>query len=154
MKGGDLVIIREEYLSKLKALKDKNIIKIVTGIRRCGKSTLLFQFKDWLIDQGVTESQIIFVNFEDLEYEDLTDYRKLYAYIKERLHKGVKTYVFLDEIQNVDEFPKVLDSLQLHSDVDLYVTGSNAYMLSSEIATVRLKCCLYHLKSIALLKVA
>ncbi|WP_456152999.1 ATP-binding protein [Mogibacterium sp.] len=130
------MIIREEYLSKLKALKDKNIIKIVTGIRRCGKSTLLFQFKDWLIDQGVTESQIIFVNFEDLEYEDLTDYRKLYAYIKERLHKGVKTYVFLDEIQNVDEFPKVLDSLQLHSDVDLYVTGSNAYMLSSEIATV------------------
>ena len=96
MKGGDVVIIREEYLSKLKALKDKNIIKIVTGIRRCGKSTLLFQFKDWLIDQGVTESQIIFVNFEDLEYEDLTDYRKLYAYIKERLHKGVKTYVFLD----------------------------------------------------------
>ncbi len=136
IKGGDVVIIREEYLSKLKALKDKNIIKIVTGIRRCGKSTLLFQFKDWLIDQGVTESQIIFVNFEDLEYEDLTDYRKLYAYIKERLHKGVKTYVFLDEIQNVDEFPKVLDSLQLHSDVDLYVTGSNAYMLSSEIATV------------------
>ena len=136
MKGGDVVIIREEYLSKLKELKDKNIIKIVTGIRRCGKSTLLFQFKDWLIDQGITEYQIIFVNFEDLEYEDLTDYRKLYAYIKERLHKGVKTYVFLDEIQNVDEFPKVLDSLQLHSDVDLYVTGSNAYMLSSEIATV------------------
>ena len=136
MKGGDVVIIREEYLSKLKELKDKNIIKIVTGIRRCGKSTLLFQFKDWLIDQGVTESQIIFVNFEDLEYEDLTDYRKLYAYIKERLHKGCKTYVFLDEIQNVYEFPKVLDSLQLHSDVDLYVTGSNAYMLSSEIATV------------------
>ena len=158
MKGGDVVIIREEYLSKLKELKDKNIIKIVTGIRRCGKSTLLFQFKDWLIDQGVTESQIIFVNFEDLEYEDLTDYRKLYAYIKERLHKGCKTYVFLDEIQNVYEFPKVLDSLQLHSDVDLYVTGSNAYMLSSEIATVisgrYIQIEMLPLSFIALLKVA
>lgn len=130
------VIIREEYLHKLKVLKDKNIIKIVTGIRRCGKSTLLLQFRDWLIEQGVKKSQIILINFENLEYEDLTDYKSLHKYIKERLKKNVKTYIFLDEIQNVDKFPKVLDSIQLNSDVDLYVTGSNAYMLSSEIATL------------------
>jgi len=130
------VIIREEYLNKLKALKDKQIIKIVTGIRRCGKSTLLLQFQDWLIEQGVNQSQIIFINFEDLEYEDLNDYRSLYQYLKENLKKNSKTYIFLDEIQNVDKFPKVLDSLLLNPDVDLYVTGSNAYMLSSEIATL------------------
>ena len=130
------MIIREEYLNKLKVLKDKNIIKIVTGIRRCGKSTLLLQLRDWLIEHGVKKSQIILINFEDLEYEDLTDYKSLHKYIKERLKKNVKTYVFLDEIQNVYKFPKVLDSLQLNTDVDLYVTGSNAYMLSSEIATL------------------
>ena len=130
------VIIREEYLNKLKSLKDKNIIKIVSGIRRCGKSTLLLQFQDWLIEQGTKKSQIIFINFEDLEYEDLTDYRSLHKYIKDRLEKNIKTYVFLDEIQNVDKFPKVLDSLYINTDVDLYVTGSNAYMLSSEIATL------------------
>ena len=130
------MIIREEYLNKLKSLKDKNIIKIVSGIRRCGKSTLLLQFQDWLIEQGAKKSQIIFINFEDLEYEDLTDYRSLHKYIKDRLEKNIKTYVFLDEIQNVDKFPKVLDSLYINTDVDLYVTGSNAYMLSSEIATL------------------
>ena len=130
------MIIREEYLNKLKSLKDKNIIKIVSGIRRCGKSTLLLQFQDWLIEQGTKKSQIIFINFEDLEYEDLTDYRSLHKYIKDRLEKNIKTYVFLDEIQNVDKFPNVLDSLQLNTDVDLYVTDSNAYMLSSEIATL------------------
>lgn len=130
------MIIREEYLNKLKVLKDKNIIKIVTGIRRCGKSTLLLQFRDWLIEQGVKKSQIILINFEDLEYEDLTDYKSLHKYIKERLKKNVKTYVLLDEIQSVYKFPKVLNSLQLNPDVDLYVTGSNAYMLSSEIATL------------------
>ena len=130
------MIIREEYLNKLKALKDKHIIKIVTGIRRCGKSTLLLQFQDWLLEQGIDQSQIIFINFEDLEYEDLNDYRSLHQYIKENLKKNTKTYIFLDEIQNVDKFPKVLDSLQLNPDIDLYVTGSNAYMLSSEIATL------------------
>ena len=133
---GCRMIIREEYLNKLKVLKDKNIIKIVTGIRRCGKSTLLLQLRDWLIEHGVKKSHIILINFEDLEYEDLTDYKSLHKYIKERLKKNVKTYVFLDEIQNVYKFPKVLDSLQLNTDVDLYVTGSNAYMLSSEIATL------------------
>ena len=130
------MIIREEYLNKLKALKDKHIIKIVTGIRRCGKSTLLLQFQDWLLEQGIDQSQIIFINFEDLEYEDLNNYRSLHKYIKENLKKNSKTYIFLDEIQNVDKFPKVLDSLQLNPDIDLYVTGSNAYMLSSEIATL------------------
>ena len=112
-KGGAGVIIREEYLNKLKVLKDKHIIKIVTGIRRCGKSTLLLQFQDWLLEQGIDQSQIIFINFEDLEYEDLNNYRSLHKYIKENLKKNSKTYIFLDEIQNVDKFPKVLDSLQV-----------------------------------------
>ena len=85
------MIIREEYLNKLKSLKDKNIIKIVSGIRRCGKSTLLLQFQDWLIEQGTKKSQIIFINFEDLEYEDLTDYRSLHKYIKDRLEKNMRT---------------------------------------------------------------
>ena len=85
------MIVREEYLNKLKLLKDKNIIKIVTGIRRCGKSTLLLQFKDWLIEHGISESQIILINFEDLEYEDLTDYKSLYKYIKDRVKKNIKT---------------------------------------------------------------
>ena len=98
------VIIREEYLHKLKVFKDKNIIKIVTGIRRCGKSTLLLQFRDWLIGHGVRKSQINLINFEDLEYEDLTDYKSLHKYIKEHLKKNVKTYVFKDEIQSVLKF--------------------------------------------------
>ena len=84
------MIIREEYLHKLKVLKDKNIIKIVTGTRRCGKSTLLLQFRDWLIGHGVRKSQINLINFEDLEYEDLTDYKSLHKYIKERLKKMLK----------------------------------------------------------------
>ena len=98
------MIIREEYLNKLKVLKDKNIIKIVTGIRRCGKSTLLLQLRDWLIEHGVKKSHIILINFEDLEYEDLTDYKSLHKYIKEHLKKNVKTYVFKDEIQSVLKF--------------------------------------------------
>ena len=101
---GCRMIIREEYLNKLKVLKDKNIIKIVTGIRRCGKSTLLLQLRDWLIEHGVKKSHIILINFEDLEYEDLTDYKSLHKYIKEHLKKNVKTYVFKDEIQSVLKF--------------------------------------------------
>ena len=129
-------INRENYLSILKNFKDQQIIKVITGIRRCGKSTLLEIFQDYLKENGVEEKQIISINFENADYEELQDRKKLYEYIKERLVKGKKTYVFLDEIQNVVEFEKTVDSLFINKDVDLYITGSNAWLLSSELATL------------------
>ena len=129
-------INRDHYLSILKNFKDQQIIKVITGIRRCGKSTLLEIYRDYLRDSMVEESQIISINFEDADYEKLLDRRKLYDYIKTRLVKGKKTYVFLDEIQNVNEFEKTVDSLFINKDVDLYITGSDAYLLSSELATL------------------
>ena len=129
-------ITRTEYLNKLIAFKDKQLIKVVTGIRRCGKSVLMEMYQDWLLQNGVEQDQIIAINFEDMDFEELTDYRKLYAYLKDRLVPEKMTYIFLDEIQHVTDFPKVIDSLYIKKNVDIYVTGSNAYMLSSEIATL------------------
>ena len=129
-------ITRTEYLNKLIAFKDKQLIKVVTGIRRCGKSVLMEMYQDWLLQNGVEQDQIIAINFEDMDFEELTDYRKLYAYLKDRLVTEKMTYIFLDEIQHVTDFPKVIDSLYIKKNVDIYVTGSNAYMLSSEIATL------------------
>lgn len=131
-----MIIERKEYLNKLITWKDKQWIKIVTGVRRCGKSVLLKMYQDYLKNNGVKESQIVAINFEVLDYEELTNYKKLYNYLKEKLIPNKMTYIFLDEIQNVDQFPKVLDSLYIKDNVDIYVTGSNAYMLSSEIATM------------------
>ncbi len=131
-----MLIQREEYLNKLIALKDKKIIKVVTGVRRCGKSKLLEMYRKWLLEQGVEEERIVSINFEDLDFEDLTDYKKLHTYLKEHLVKDNMTYIFLDEIQNVEQFPKVVDSLYIKDNVDIYITGSNVHMLSSEIATL------------------
>ena len=127
---------RDLYLNKLIRRKDNGMIKVITGIRRCGKSTLLEIFQDYLKECGVEEEQIISINFENADYEELQDRKKLYEYIKERLVKGKKTYVFLDEIQKVMEFEKTVDSLFINKDVDLYITGSNAWLLSSELATL------------------
>ena len=110
--------------------------KVVTGIRRCGKSVLLEQYQDRLRAAGVEAEQIISINFEDLDYEDLLDYKALYQYIKERLCGGKMTYIFLDEIQNVPDFQKVVDSLYVKNNTDVYITGSNSYLLSSELATL------------------
>ena len=129
------MIIRNEYLYKLKVLKDKDIIKVITGIRRCGKSTLLKQFRDELIKNGVDEKQTLYLNFEDYSLEELQDPKKLHEYILSNLDLSKKNYVFLDEIQMVEDFPKVVNSLFSRDNIDLYITGSNAYMLSSEIAT-------------------
>ena len=129
-------IQRESYLSILKNFKDKQIIKVITGIRRCGKSTLLELFQDYLKDNGVEEKQIVSINFENADYEELQDRKKLHEYIKSKLAKNKKTYIFLDEIQNVNEFERTVDSLFINKDVDLYITGSNAYLLSSELATL------------------
>lgn len=129
-------IKREDYLSILRNFKDKQIIKVITGIRRSGKSTLLEIFQDYLKETGVKEEQIVSINFENADYEELQDRRKLYEYLKSKLIKNKKTYIFLDEIQNVYEFEKTVDSLFINKDVDLYITGSNAYLLSSELATL------------------
>ena len=136
MWGDRVIVERKEYLEKLIAWKDKKLIKIVTGVRRCGKSMLLEIYQNYLKQHNVEKEQIIAINFENLDYEELTDYKKLYNYLKEHLVTNKMTYIFLDEIQNVPDFPKVLDSLYIKNNVDIYVTGSNAYMLSSEIATM------------------
>lgn len=130
------MVIRKEYLSRLLAWKNEQVIKVVTGIRRCGKSTLLKQFQDRLVKDGVSQEQIISINFEDLDYEDLLDYKALYAYIKERLCPDKMTYIFLDEIQKVDSFQKAVDSLFIKENTDIYITGSNAYLLSGDLATL------------------
>ena len=130
------MVERKEYLDQLIQWKDEQVIKVVTGIRRCGKSTLLTQYQDWLKARGISEEQIVSINFEELEYEELLDYKKLYAYLKARLVTGAKTYMFLDEIQKVVAFEKVVDSLYVKPDVDIYITGSNAYMLSGDLATL------------------
>lgn len=130
------MVERKEYLEHLIQWKDEQVIKVVTGIRRCGKSTLLLQYQEWLKASGVSDEQIVTINFEELEYEELQDYKKLYAYLKDRLCKGKMTYIFLDEIQKVSAFEKVVDSLYVKPQVDLYVTGSNAYMLSGDLATL------------------
>mgnify|MGYP003290849628 FL=1 len=130
------MVERKEYMEKIKKWREKGVIKVVTGIRRCGKSTLLEQYRDYLIDTGVSSEQIIFINFEDLEFEELLDYHKLYSYIKERLIPDRYTYIFLDEIQKVESFEKAVDSLYIKEKTDIYITGSNAYMLSGELATL------------------
>jgi predicted AAA+ superfamily ATPase len=127
---------RKIYLEKLKKLMGTRIIKVVSGVRRCGKSTLLEQFRSYLLGDGVEEDRIIFNNFEDLHYEDLLDYRKLYEYVTARLGAGGMTYVFLDEVQKVPDFEKAADSLIIKENVDLYLTGSNARLLSGELATL------------------
>ncbi|WP_297233453.1 ATP-binding protein [uncultured Flavonifractor sp.] len=127
---------RNNYLEKLMAFRDKHIIKIITGIRRCGKSTLMEIYQDTLRSRGVAEEQIVAVNFEDFDFRALRQPEQLHAYIKERITPGKMTYVFLDEIQHVERWPEVIDSLFLRKELDLYLTGSNAYLLSSEIATM------------------
>lgn len=128
------IIKRNQYLDKLIAFRDTDLIKIITGIRRCGKSTLMEIYQKYLLEHGIQESQILKINFEDFAYRKLLNPENLHQYIVEHLHP-VKTYVFLDEIQNVDDWPAVINSLNLKPNIDLYITGSNAHMLSSELAT-------------------
>lgn len=129
-------IERNEYLNRLIALREKQVIKIVTGIRRCGKSTLFEMYQDYLRKNGVLDSQIISVNFEDFDFFELRNPHTLHEYISNQLTPGIFTYIFLDEIQHVPDFPDVVNSLFIKKNVDLYLTGSNAYMLSGEIATL------------------
>ena len=130
------MIERPEYLRKLIGFKDKQLIKIITGIRRCGKSTLFKLFQDYLLNSGVDKAQIQSINLEDVNNEKFTDYSVLHKYIEGSLLIDKTNYIFLDEIQNVGNFQKVVDSLYIKKNVDLYVTGSNAYMFSGQIATL------------------
>ena len=130
------MISRKEYFNKLLGYKDKKIIKVITGIRRCGKSTLLLMFQEHLLKSGIDEEQIVSINFEDYDYERLRNPKELHSYIKSKLIPDKMVYIFLDEVQNVDDFQRVVDSLLLRDNVDIYLTGSNAYMLSGELATL------------------
>lgn len=130
------MIMRDKYLQDLIDFRDTNLIKVITGIRRCGKSTLFDLYQEYLKDNGIEDKQIISINFEDIEFEALQDYKVLYSYIKERLLPDKMNYVFLDEIQAVGQYQKAVDSLFIKKNCDVYITGSNAYMLSGELATL------------------
>lgn len=134
--GVSVKIKRKEYLQELIHFKDTNLIKVVTGIRRCGKSTLFELYREYLREQGVSEEQIIFINFEDIAYEDLLDYKELYQYLIKQLTPDRMNYIFLDEIQAVSQFQKAVDSLYIKKNCDVYITGSNVYLLSGELATL------------------
>ena len=129
------MIYRTEYMNLLKEWQNKNIIKVVTGIRRCGKSTLLEMFRNHLAENGVNTNQIISINFEALEVEELTNYKALYTYITERCIPDKTMYIFLDEIQHVANYEKVVDSLFIKGNIDIYITGSNSYIFSGQLAT-------------------
>lgn len=129
-------IVRKEYLDKLISFKDKKIIKVITGVRRCGKSTLLEMYAKYLINNGVSKTQIIFINLEDYDFLDLHDPKNLHEYVKKRLLLDQKMYIFIDEVQHCEDYPRVIDSLFIKKNTDIYITGSNSYMLSSEIATL------------------
>lgn len=129
------MIERKEYLNMLHRWRDKDVVKVITGIRRCGKSTLMELFQHELLREGIPEARILSINLEDYGNMELRDPVKLHEYIISHASKDEKTYVFLDEIQNVKDFPPMVDSLYLRKNLDLYMTGSNAYMLSGELAT-------------------
>ena len=129
------MIERTHYLEQLKRFKDKDLIKVVTGIRRCGKSTLFDLFIEYLKKNGIKSDQIIHINLEEVEY-NFQNYRELYDYINKKIDPKKQYYVFLDEVQNVPEFQKAVDGLYVKKNVDVYITGSNAYLLSGELATL------------------
>ena len=130
------MIKRQEYLNNLISFRDKQLIKVVTGIRRCGKSTLFELYQEYLLADGIADNQIVAVNLEEGEFEDIETSKQLYAYVKERLLPEKKMYIFLDEVQRVTDFQKAVDSLYIKKNCDVYITGSNAYLLSGELATL------------------
>jgi len=130
------LISRPEYLNQLIQNKDVDLVKIVTGIRRCGKSSLLDLYHQYLSENGVAETNIIHMNLESLRYRNLTSYLAFYDYVSERIPKDGKTYLIFDELQAVEHWEKAIESFRLDFDVDIYITGSNAYLLSTEFSTL------------------
>ena len=129
------MIIREKYLNKMISAKDTEFIKVITGVRRSGKSTLMLMFKEYLLNNGVNEENIIHVNFESAMYDDIRNYKDLYKFVKENIKEG-KMYLLLDEVQNVESWEKAINSFKVDFNIDIYITGSNAYLLSSELSTL------------------
>ena len=129
------MIIREKYLKKMIDAKDTDFIKVITGVRRSGKSTLLLMFRDYLLANGVKEENIVHINFESAKYDDIKDYKDLYKYIEDKV-KDEKIYLLLDEIQSVSSWEKAINSFKVDFNMDIYITGSNAYLLSSELSTL------------------
>ena len=130
------LINRPEYLNQLIQNKDVDLVKIVTGIRRCGKSSLLDLFHQYLCDNGVADANIIHMNLESLRYRNLSNYLTFYDYVSEHIPKDSKTYLIFDELQAVEHWEKAIESFRLDFDVDIYITGSNAYLLSTEFSTL------------------
>lgn len=130
------MISRKEYIDSLIHFKDKNLIKVVTGIRRCGKSTLFELFQDYLLENGIDSTQIIQINLEDGDYRNIRTSEALYNYINEKIITNKINYVFLDEVQQVENFQEAVDWFYVKKNVDLYITGSNAYLLSGELSTL------------------
>ena len=130
------MISRDNYLERLKAFKDNKLIKVITGIRRCGKSTLLELFKEYLKGKGVSDDNIIHINLELRKYDDVRDYKTFYNLITEKIKNNDRCYLLIDEIQQVDKWEKAINSMNVEFNVDIYITGSNAYLLSSEISTL------------------
>lgn len=130
------MLIRKKYLNQLIDGKDLNLIKVITGVRRCGKSTLLLQYKNYLISQNIPDEDIIYMNFESAKWYDIKDYKDLYNYIKKNVKNQNKKYILLDEVQNVEKWEKAVNSLLVDINSDIYITGSNAYLLSSELTTL------------------
>ncbi|WP_302172899.1 ATP-binding protein [Megasphaera elsdenii] len=130
------LIPRPEYMNFLKRYQDHHLIKVISGVRRCGKSTLFYLYRQYLLNHGVMPEQIITINFEDLAYESLCEYHALYRYIMGRMQADKMNYIFLDEIQHVKNFEKVVDSLFIKDNADVYITGSNAYFMSGDLATL------------------
>ena len=129
------MIIREKYLNKMIMLKDTEFIKVITGLRRSGKSTLMLMYKDYLLNNQVKEDNIIYINFESAMYDDIKNYKDLYQFVKDKIRKD-KIYLLLDEVQNVESWEKAINSFKVDFDIDIYITGSNAYLLSSELSTL------------------
>ena len=129
------MIKRENYLKRIIDAKDTEFIKVITGVRRSGKSTLLLMFKDYLLEEKIKEENIIYINFESAKYDDIKNYKDLYKYVEKKIKKD-KVYLLLDEVQNVEAFEKAINAFKVDFDIDIYMTGSNAYLLSSELSTL------------------
>ena len=130
------MMVREKYLNQIIQSKDLNLIKVITGVRRSGKSTLLLQYKDYLISQKISEKDIIYMNFESAKWYDIKDYHDLYSYVKEQVKDEHRKYLLFDEVQNVENWEKAINSLMVDFNSDIYITGSNAYLFSSELTTL------------------
>ena len=131
-----IMMVREKYLNQIIQSKDLNLIKVITGVRRSGKSTLLLQYKDYLISQKISEKDIIYMNFESAKWYDIKDYHDLYSYVKEQVKDEHRKYLLFDEVQNVENWEKAINSLMVDFNSDIYITGSNAYLFSSELTTL------------------